>query len=258
MKELIKNFDFNGKEIRVITNEQNQVFFVAKDVCDLLGYSNSRDAISKHCKKEGVAFCDTPTDSGIQQMTIINEGNLYRLVLKSKKKEAEKFESWVCDEVLPQIRQTGKYEPQQPASALSKMEILEMALQSEKERLRLEEENKKLSPKAEYTDKVLKSDTDYTTNTIAKEFGMTAIALNKALCERGIQYHHDNHYVLYAKYQNKGYTKTRTHQLFDRKTGASHTSIYTVWTEYGRAFLHSIFNNSLSFSRKIVNYQSIN
>lgn len=114
MQQLIKNFDFNGHGIRVITNEENQVFFVAKDVCDVLNYSNSRDAIAKHCKKEGVAICDTPTESGIQQMTIINEGNLYRLVLKSKKKEAEKFESWVCDEVLPTIRKTGKYDATQP------------------------------------------------------------------------------------------------------------------------------------------------
>jgi prophage antirepressor-like protein len=114
MQQLIKNFDFNGHGVRVITNEENQVFFVAKDVCDVLNYSNSRDAIAKHCKKEGVAICDTPTESGIQQMTIINEGNLYRLVLKSKKKEAEKFESWVCDEVLPAIRKTGKYDAIQP------------------------------------------------------------------------------------------------------------------------------------------------
>ena len=114
MQQLIKNFDFNGHGIRVITNEENQVFFVAKDVCDVLNYSNSRDAIAKHCKKEGVAICDTPTESGIQQMTIINDGNLYRLVLKSKKKEAEKFESWVCDEVLPTIRKTGKYDATQP------------------------------------------------------------------------------------------------------------------------------------------------
>ena len=114
MQQSIKNFDFNGHGVRVITNEENQVFFVAKDVCDVLNYSNSRDAIAKHCKKEGVAICDTPTESGIQQMTIINEGNLYRLVLKSKKKEAEKFESWVCDEVLPTIRKTGKYDATQP------------------------------------------------------------------------------------------------------------------------------------------------
>ena len=111
MQQLIKNFDFNGHGIRVITNEENQVFFVAKDVCDVLGYTNSSKAISDHCKSEGCTKVVLPNESlgqGREQI-IINEGNLYRLVLKSKKKEAEKFESWVCDEVLPAIRKTGKY-----------------------------------------------------------------------------------------------------------------------------------------------------
>lgn len=52
---------------------------------------------------------DTPTDSGIQEMTFINEGNLYRLIIKSRKPEAERFETWVMDEVLPSIRKKGGY-----------------------------------------------------------------------------------------------------------------------------------------------------
>jgi prophage antirepressor-like protein len=115
MQQLIKNFDFNGHGVRVITNEENQVFFVAKDVCDVLGYTKaSSTVIQTHCKLEGVTKMVIPSDGGNQEQFIINEGNLYRLVLKSKKKEAEKFESWVCDEVLPAIRKTGKYDAIQP------------------------------------------------------------------------------------------------------------------------------------------------
>jgi prophage antirepressor-like protein len=115
MQQLIKNFDFNGHGVRVITNEENQVFFVAKDVCDVLGYTKaSSTVIQTHCKLEGVTKMVIPSDGGNQEQFIINEGNLYRLVLKSKKKEAEKFESWVCDEVLPAIRKTGKYDATQP------------------------------------------------------------------------------------------------------------------------------------------------
>lgn len=141
MHELINNFDFNGHGVRVIRNTNDQVFFVAKDVCDVLNYSNSRDAIAKHCKKEGVAICDTPTESGIQQMTIINEGNLYRLVLKSKKKEAEKFESWVCDEVLPTIRKTGKFETKAPVpisieDALIQQLLVTKAIRIEQEQIK--------------------------------------------------------------------------------------------------------------------------
>lgn len=84
-------------------------WFCAADVCEALGYANARDAIAKHCRAGGVAKRDTPTSSGVQPLTFINEGNLYRLCIKSHKPEAQKFEAWVCDEVLPAIRKTGRY-----------------------------------------------------------------------------------------------------------------------------------------------------
>ncbi|HDL3289518.1 TPA: hypothetical protein PW360_002511, partial [Mannheimia haemolytica] len=79
------------------------------DVCDVLGYSNAPDALAKHCKPKGIAKRYTPTKGGNQELTFINEPNLYRLIIKSRKPEAEKFEAWVFEEVLPQIRKTGKY-----------------------------------------------------------------------------------------------------------------------------------------------------
>lgn len=109
-------FTFKSNSVRVITDKNQEPWFCANDVCDILGYSNSRDAISKHCKAGGVAKRDTPTKSAVQEMTFINEPNLYRLIIKSRKPEAEPFEAWVFEEVLPQIRKTGKYEiAQQPA-----------------------------------------------------------------------------------------------------------------------------------------------
>lgn len=85
---------------------------MAVDVAAALGYATPRDAISRHCK--GVVKRDTPTSSGIQQMSYINEGDLYRLIMKSKLPSAEKFESWVVDEVLPAIRKTGSYQIKAP------------------------------------------------------------------------------------------------------------------------------------------------
>lgn len=108
-------FNFNSLAIRVIADENGEPWFLANDVCAVLGYANPRDAIAKHCRQGGVAKRDTPTESGIQEMSYINEGNLYRLIIKSRKPEAEPFESWVCDEVLPSIRKTGKYETPQYA-----------------------------------------------------------------------------------------------------------------------------------------------
>ncbi len=87
----------------------SQLYCCAADICKALGYKNTRDAIIKHCRQKGVAKRDTLTDGGKQEMTFIDEGNLYRLILKSNLPAAREFESWVCDEVLPAIRRTGSY-----------------------------------------------------------------------------------------------------------------------------------------------------
>jgi prophage antirepressor-like protein len=115
----LQSFAFDNRSVRVVISN-NQPWFCALDVCRVLGYANSRDAISKHCRAKGVAKRDVSSDVAnrdatssareSQHMTFIDEGNLYRLILRSRKPEAERFESWVCDEVLPSIRQTGGYQ----------------------------------------------------------------------------------------------------------------------------------------------------
>lgn len=101
-------FAFEAKSVRV-QEIDGSPWFCVTDVCSILGYSNSRDAMSKHCREKGVAKRDTLTSKGKQVLTFIDEGNLYRLIIKSRKEEAQRFESWVCDEVLPAIRKTGTY-----------------------------------------------------------------------------------------------------------------------------------------------------
>ena len=101
-------FQFQSNTVRTVAID-GEVRFCATDVCKVLGYTNAPDAVSKHCKSGGIAKRDTPTVSGIQQMLFINEPNLYRLIIRSKKPEAEKFETWVMEEVLPAIRKTGSY-----------------------------------------------------------------------------------------------------------------------------------------------------
>lgn len=86
-----------------------KVLFCGNDVAKALGYSNTRDAISRHCK--GVVKCDILTNSGTQSVSFIPEGDVYRLIIRSKLPSAEKFENWIFDEVLPQIRKTGGYIP---------------------------------------------------------------------------------------------------------------------------------------------------
>lgn len=105
--KVFKNDMFGELEI-LISNEKE--YFPATDVAKLLGYKNPRDAISKHCKKDGViAVSQNTTEGNSYQKKYINEGNLYRLIVKSRLPEAGKFEQWVFDEILPTIRKTGGY-----------------------------------------------------------------------------------------------------------------------------------------------------
>lgn len=95
--------------VRVVETEEGKVLFCGADVAKALGYSNARDALLRHCKEKGVVKCDTLTKGGMQTLTYIDEGNVYRLITHSKLPDAERFESWVFDEVLPSIRKTGSY-----------------------------------------------------------------------------------------------------------------------------------------------------
>ena len=102
---------FNNPEfgsVRSIT-QNDEPWFIGKDVAQALGYSNPRDALAKHVDEldKGVANCDTP--SGEQRMTIINESGLYALIFGSKLESAQRFKRWVTSEVLPSIRKTGRY-----------------------------------------------------------------------------------------------------------------------------------------------------
>lgn len=124
---------FNSEEfgeIRTIEID-GKPYFVGTDVAKALGYSNPRKAILDHCK--GVTKRDTPTSSGVQPMSYINEGDLYRLIMKSKLPSAEKFESWVMDEVLPAIRKTGSY--QKPMTVAEQIQLLAQGNQDHEERI---------------------------------------------------------------------------------------------------------------------------
>lgn len=108
---LFNNEEFG--EIRAIEIE-GKTWFIGKDVAVALGYSNASKAVSTHCKHIRKEMLSHSQNGNMvkTQTSLINEGDLYRLIMKSKLPSAEKFESWVMDEVLPQIRQTGKYEIQ--------------------------------------------------------------------------------------------------------------------------------------------------
>ena len=100
---------FENFQIRIITDEQGDPWFVAKDVCEALGYTNNRKALSDHVDEEDVTKRDTLTKGGIQAVSCINESGLYSLILGSKLESAKRMKRWVTSEVLPSIRKTGSY-----------------------------------------------------------------------------------------------------------------------------------------------------
>jgi phage antirepressor YoqD-like protein len=197
-------------------------------------------------------------------MNIISEGDIYRLAAKSELSGAESFESWIFDEVLPSIRKHGAYatpatidaiisDPEfgiKLLSTLKEERAKTSALQQrtqilEGENELLTNEVKQLAPKAEYTDKVLQSTSTYTMTQVTKELGMSAIALEKKLHEKGIIFRQSGQWILYAKYQDKGYTKPRTHQYMHSD------GTITVWTEAGRRFLHTVINPQIGTSHEL-------
>lgn len=104
-------------EIRILEQNDGKVLFCGKDVADSLGYAIPSKAINAHCK--GVSKLEVPTNGGIQNMLFITEGDLYRLITHSRRPDAEKFERWVFDDVLPSIRKHGSYSVQSQFADLS-------------------------------------------------------------------------------------------------------------------------------------------
>ena len=165
MKKMNEIKIFNNPEFGDVRTMEidDKPYFCASDVAKVLGYSKPQNAIAQHCKgalKQGIL-----TSGGIQEMTIIPENDVYRLVFRSKLPSAEHFVDWVTSDVLPSIRKTGSYSimPKDYPSALR-------ALADEYEKnQKLLVENQAMKPKAEYFDVLV--DRNLLTNfrTTAKE-----------------------------------------------------------------------------------------
>lgn len=231
-----------------------KVWFCARDVASALGYANPKDAVNRHCKPKGVRIHDLLTAGGRQKVKFIDEGNLYRLMAGSHLPSAERFESWIFDELVPRTLKEGGYLLEKEGE--TDVELLTRALQLAENKLKdrnryisgLEKENTlnaiKLNlqaPKVRYFDEVLHSSSTYTATQIAKELGMSARELNLRLKALGIQFRQSGTWLLTARYQKEGYTRTHTHS-WQNRSGETGTAMHTVWTEKGRMFIHCLFS----------------
>lgn len=166
--QIFNNPEFG--EIRTL-DESGAVLFCGSDVAKALGYSNPRDALSRHCR--GVVKRDTPTESGTQEMSFIPESDLYRLVFGSKLPTAEKFTDWVTREILPSVRRHGAYmTPEVIERTLTDPDyIIQLATTLKEERQKrkaLEAQAEADKPKVLFADSVASSQTSILVGELAK------------------------------------------------------------------------------------------
>lgn len=215
-------------ETRVV-DKNGDIWFIASDVASALGYAKPNNAINNHCRNiNKINYPETG-----QPINIISESDVYRLVMRSKIPDAELFQDWVVEEVLPSIRKHGAY-----ATDVTIDKILNDPDFGIQLLLQLKEERQKRK-EAEHTNKILTHHNKvYVATEIAKELGFrSAIALNKKLSELGIQFKSNGTWVMYSKYANMGYVNIKQEVL-----DSGRVIYHRKWTQEGRKFLIELFD----------------
>ena len=240
--QIFKNEQFG--EVRMI-EENGKPLFCGSDVARALGYARPGKAIIDHCK--GVLKRDTLTKGGIQSLSYIPEGDVYRLITHSKLETADKFERWVFDEVIPSIRKNGGYIAGQ--ETMSDVELMARALivaqnvieEKNRQISGLTEENLLMKPKAEYFDDLV--DRKLLTNfrDTAKEFHLGQKRFIAFLTDNGYAYRDAKGRILpHQKHVDAG--------LFELKECRSERSrwagMQTLITPRGRETFRLLLNDN--------------
>lgn len=191
---MLEKFDFNGNNVRVIMKD-DEPWFVAKDVCDVLEINNSRMAVTR-LDEADVSSADVWSAENNRHYTVstVNESGLYDLILDSRKPEAKAFRKWVTAEVLPTIRKTkGAYiapgsqaelDLSNPDTVLDKLiEVAQIAKQERAKRIEAESKVAELEPKGEAFDQLMDADGCYSMATAAQMIGLGQNTLFRKLRE---------------------------------------------------------------------------
>ena len=237
--QVFENSEF-GQVRTVVYN--GKPYFVAIDVAKALGYSNPYDAVSRHCK--GVVKHEVLTNGGKQKVNIIPEGDMYRLITHSELPSAERFESWVFDEVLPSIRQTGGYvsnddlfiQTYLPYADESTKEMFKQTLVVIRKQ---NEQIEQMKPKAEFFDAVASSKTAIPMDRVAKVLGIKGLGRNKlfaVLREKKIL---DNGNTPYQEFVDRGYFRV-IEQKYTLPNGETRINIKTLVYQKGVDYIRKI------------------
>ena len=240
-----------GSELKVFENKKfgqvraiirdGEPWFVAKDVCDALEIRTN--TIRVILDSEDIATLKDNTidiNSGRgRKPLIVSEPGLYNLILRSRKPEAKAFKRWVTHEVIPAIRKTGGYimgeaQMTEDELVLRAYDVVYRKLEEMQHRNALQTAKiAELEPKANYCDVILNCSSTVTVTQIAKDYGLSATALNRKLAQLGIQYRQGSTWIPYQEYSTQGYTQSQTYAIDSDKC-----ITYTCWTQKGRMFLY--------------------
>lgn len=252
-----------SQEIKVFDNlkvkeEDGQVLFDAESAAIGLGISEvakSGNTVVKWTRINKYLGIDTSVDDGIKRGDFITEPQFYKLAIKANNETAEHFQDWVTSEVLPAIRKHGAYMTDQKieevltnpdtiirlATDLKNEREAKVALQQENSVLL--QQNNEMKPKADYTDLVLSNKSLVNITFIAKDYGLSGLAMNKLLHDLGVQYSQSGVWLLYAKHQTKGWTQSETTEVV-KKDGSKKLVMNTKWTQKGRLGLYELLKDN--------------
>lgn len=247
--QIFNNAEFGSIRTLMINDEP---YFVGKDVAEILGYSNTKDALATHVDAEDKMVIQRSENTTFEipnrGLTVINESGLYSLVFSSKMQNAKKFKRWVTSEVLPTIRKHGVYavdellkDPDMLIAALTKLKAEREKTNALMATVAVQNQQiVEMKPKASYYDVVLNCKDLVAISVIAKDYGWSANRMNQYLHDKGIQYKQGNKiWLLYQKYAEMGYTSTKTHS-YPGSDGTMHTKVHTYWTQQGRLFIYGL------------------
>lgn len=257
--QIFKSSEFG--EVRTTIGADGEPRFCLADVCKALGIHNTSSA-KKRLNPKGAFLIKTPTIGGEQEITFIDETNLYRAIFQCRKKQlAQRFQDWVFEEVLPSIRKTGGYmidredetEEELMARALAvaqatlarrEKRLRELEAQSEEQQAEivvLSDKIAEMKPKTDYCDIILSSKDSVVVTQIAQDYGMSAQELNKRLASLGVQRKVHGQWILRAEHIGEGYVDSQTY-LVQRRYGPK-SVVNTQWTQKGRMFMYNILKN---------------
>ena len=227
--QIFKNAEFGQIRTCMVDGE---TYFVGKDVASALGYVNPNKAMIDHVDDEDKLTSRIVMAGQNRQVIIINESGLYALILSSKLEGARRFKRWVTSEVLPAIRQNGRYELEQQV-----VKVEEQNRELESRNAYLEDISAYQKPLTDYARHILSSQQTVTVTQIAQDYGFTAVRFNELLMHLRIQHKVGGQWILYAPHVHRGYVQSFS-SYYVKPDGEVQVKVHTRWTQSGRLFLY--------------------